>query len=550
MGKLCLGVAACLAGSLLSAEEAEALFKKGRRASQQGDVVTAFLYFSRARAADPTDSRFWKAAAAVRTGAGQALAALGDQEAAAAVDVSLSRQGRRAAGRDAGHAASSFDPYPLRDRRRLAPPVALRPSRKAASFSVKGTALAAYEAVAREFGLKVIFDSDFDRGKKLRFELADADFAESVTVLNDIARAFVVPLTSEIFLVAEDSAGQRAELEPLATAVLPIPDAMTDEEVQQMGQAVKQVLEIERLHTDSVNRQVMLRGTVHRLRLAREIYRQLSRPRGEVVLEIDLVAMNDTSQVDFGMRLPTAFPVTNFSTIWRNQPPDSGSVGVPMVGVGSGRTVFGIAVAAAELTARKTRSSGRNLQRFQLRSAHGQPATLNIGERFPIINARFSPVFSNQRIEDETRAGTLRQAFPSFTFEDLGLNLTATPHVHYANEVSVEIEIEIQLLSGSAVNDIPILSSRNFNSTLRLRTDQAAVITGMKIFERRGNRSGLSWLSEIPWLGRLFRNSSNQFNVSELIILLRPRVVRLPPGEIELPTALRYGPEARPLSAF
>ncbi len=553
MGKLCFGVLCwCLAASLSWAGEAEELFKKGRRAAQQGDAVTAFLYFSRARAADPTDSRFTRAVTAVRAGAGQTLAALGSYQAAAAIDAAQSyllQGASETADEDPADVASLVELRAMRAQRRLMPPVELRPSKKNSSFRLNESVGETYEAVAREFGLKVIFDSDFDREKEVGFELDEVDFTEAVRVLNDVARAIVVPVTPEVFLVAEDSASKRTELEPMATAIIPVPDAMTDEEVQQMGQAVQQVLEVKRLQTDRANRQVVLRDTVHRVRLAREIYRQLSQARGEVVLEVDLIAMNETEQVDFGVKLPTAFPLTNFSTVWRNQPPD-GSSGVPLLGIGAGQTVFGVAIADALLTAKRTRSSGRSLQRFQLRSAHGQPATLNIGERFPIINARFSAVVINQQIRDETQAGTLRQPFPSFTFEDLGLNFTATTNVHDANEVSIEFELEVQLLSGSAVNDIPILSNRSFNSAIRLRTDQTAVITGMKIFERRKNRSGPAWLSQIPWLGRLFSDQSNQFNVSELIVTLRPRIVRLPPAEIEPSLALRYGPETRPLSAL
>ncbi len=548
MGKLRLGVLVCLTASWLSAGEAEKLFKQGRRAAQRGDAVTAYLYFSRARAADPTDLRFANAVTAVRAGAGQTLAALGSYQAAAAVDAAQSYLLQGAAER--ADTVSPVELRAMRTQRRLRPPVELRPNKKTSSFRIKKSVGETYEAVAREFGLKVIFDSDFDREKEIGFALDEADFTQAVRVLNDVARAIAIPLTPEIFLVAEDSASKRTELEPMATAIIPVPDAMTDEELQQIGQAVQQVLEVKRLQTDRANRQVVLRDTVHRVRLAQEIYRQLSRARAEVVLEVDLIAMNETDQVDFGIKLPTAFPLTNFSTIWGAQAPDRGSSGVPLIGIGGGQTVFGVAIADALFTAKRTRGSGRSLQRFQLRSAHGQPATLNIGERFPIINARFSAVVINQQIRDETEAGTLRQAFPSFTFEDLGLNFTATTQVHDADEVSIEFELEVQLLSGSAVNDIPILSNRSFNSAVRLRTDQAAVISGMKIFERRKNRSGLAWLSEIPWLGRLFSDQSNQFNVSELIVTVRPRIVRLPPAEIGPSPALRYGPETRPLSAL
>ena len=198
MGKLCLGVLCwCLAASLSWAGEAEELFKQGRRAARQGDAVTAFLYFSRARAADPTDARFAKAVTAVRAGAGQTLAALGSYQAAAAVDAAQSYllQGASAtADKARGDAASPVELRAMRTQRRLLPPVELRPSQKSSSFRLNESVGETYEAVAREFGLKVIFDSDFDREKEVGFELDEVDFTQAVRVLNDVARTIVVPL--------------------------------------------------------------------------------------------------------------------------------------------------------------------------------------------------------------------------------------------------------------------------------------------------------------------------------------------------------------------
>ena len=48
------------------------------------------------------------------------------------------------------------------------------------------------------------------------------------------------------------------------------------------------------------------------------------------------------------------------------------------------------------------------------------------------------------------------------------------------------------------------------------------MVTGMKIYERRANRSGMAWLSEIPFLGKLFRDTSRQFNESDLVIAIGP----------------------------
>lgn len=540
-----------LASQCAWADPAERFFKRGQKAARQGNDVNAYLFFAQAKAFNPTERRYAMAADMARKRAGQTLAGLGDLGVAASIDpgngflLAAAVPGESA---PASAAVGSLIEMARRNGRRIKPPVELQPSNKTTSFNLKDKVSVVYEKVAEEFGLVVIFDSDFDKDRDIRLVLDDCDFTQAVRVLNEIVLGFVVPLNSRLFLVAEDTKTKRTELEPVATAVIPIPDAMTDEETQQLGQMVQQILEVKRLQVDRFQRQVVMRDTVHRVRLAQALYDQLSHGRAEVLLEIELLATNTNDQLDVGVRLPTSFPLTNFSSVLRAVPPMV--TGVPLIGFGGGKTVFGIAIGDAGITAQRMHGSARSITRLQLRSAHGLLAEMTIGERFPIINASFSAVVSNQQIEDNIAAGTLRQPFPSFTFEDLGITFSVTPSVHSATEVSLEMEFEVQLLSGASTNDIPILSNRQFTSSVRLRQGEVAMVSGMKIYEQRNNQSGMAWLSEIPFLGRLFRDESKKFNESDLVVTITPRIVRLPPAEVANSDALRYGPETRPLSAL
>ena len=538
VGKVCL-LRSLLVLLLVSqcawADPAERYFNKGRKAARQGDDVNAYLFFAQAKVFNPTERRYALAADMARKRAAQTLAGLGDFGVAASIDPANRFLLAGAAPREPP-AASAGASKLVDNVRRLQPPAHLQPADKTTSFDLKDKVSVVYEKVAEEFGLGVIFDKDFDEDRDIRLILDNCDFTEAIRVLNEIALGFVVPLNSRLFLVAEDTRAKRTDLEPMATVIIPIPDAMTDEETQQLGQVVQQILEVKRMQVDRVRRQVILRDTVHRVRLAQALYDQLSHGRAEVLLELDLLATNTNDQLDVGVRLPTVFPLTNFSTVLQAVPPMV--TGVPLLGFGGGKTVFGVAIGDAGLIAQRTQSAARSISRLQLRSADGLPAEVTIGERFPIINATFSTGVSNQ------------QAFPSFTFEDLGITLSVTPRVHSANEVSLEMEFQVQLLSGSSTNDIPILSNRQFTSSVRLRQGEVAIVSGMKIYERRGNQSGLAWLSQIPFLGKLFRDTSRQFNESDLVVMIRPRIVRLPPAEVARSEALRYGPETRPLSAL
>lgn len=546
LGKVCL-LRSLLVLLLVSqcawADPAERYFNKGRKAARQGDDVNAYLFFAQAKAFNPTERRYALAADMARKRAGQTLAGLGEFGVAASIDPANRFLLAGAAPRESPPASAGASPLTgnvrrnvRRNARRLQPPVHLEPAHKTASFDLKDKVSVVYEKVAEEFGLGVVFDRDFDGDRDIRLVLDDCDFVDAIRVLNEIVLGFVVPLNPRLFLVAEDTRTKRTELEPMATVIIPIPDAMSDEETQQLGQLVQQILEVKRLQVDRIRRQVILRDTVHRVRLAQALYEQLSHGRAEVLLEIDLLATNTNDQLDLGVRLPAAFPLTNFSTVLQAVP--AMAAGVPLVGFGGGKTVFGVAIGDAGLIAQRTQSAARSILKLQLRSTDGLPAEITIGERFPIINATFSVGVANQ------------QPFPSFTFENLGITLSVTPRVHSATEVSLEMEFQVQLLSGSSTNDIPILSNRQFTSSFRLRQGEVAMISGMKIYERRGNQSGLAWLSQIPLLGRLFRDTSRQFNESDLVVVIRPRIVRLPAAEVARSEPLRYGPETRPLSAL
>jgi type II secretory pathway component GspD/PulD (secretin) len=51
-------------------------------------------------------------------------------------------------------------------------------------------------------------------------------------------------------------------------------------------------------------------------------------------------------------------------------------------------------------------------------------------------------------------------------------------------------------------------------------------------------------------LGWLFKDQTRRYNQSDLLLVVRPRVVRLPAAEVDPSITLRVGPESRPIPAL
>ena len=405
--------------------------------------------------------------------------------------------------------------FPTKPAPRLKPPVELQPKDQTASFRLRGTMREVYEQVSEVFGLNVAFDLEFDGDDEIRFDLDDANFRDTIYALIDVTGTLVIPIHSGLFLVAEDTQSNRNQLQPVATAIIPITEPLNAQDADELAKAVQQVLDIKRLFVDTARQQVLVRDTVRNVQLANALYRHLAYPRAEVVVDVDLITIADSSETTAGILLPTSFPVTNFSTILGAVAPGLEGT-VPLLGIGGGKTVFGIAVASASLIAQQMKSMGQVFTGFSVRSVDGLPASFLVGERFPIINARFSAPLITDEISDSINDGSFREPFPSFTFEDLGLSFEMTPRIHSAKEVSLEIKIEVKELTGLAVNDIPILSNRTMETSVRLRDGELALISGLAILEKRRTRSGVELLSRIPWLGDLIQKQLRTYQQRSL----------------------------------
>jgi len=119
----------------------------------------------------------------------------------------------------------------------------------------------------------------------------------------------------------------------------------------------------------------------------------------------------------------------------------------------------------------------------------------------------------------------------SVQYVDVGLKLEVEPTVSPDGEVTIKMGLEvssilrqIQTKAGSIAYEI---GTRNANTVLRLRDGENQVLAGLINDEDRRSTTGLPGLTGVPLLGRtVFGNSNDDYQKSEIVLSITPRIVR------------------------
>ena len=452
-------------------------------------------------------------------------------------------------------------------------PVQLQPDPKHQDFHFRGDSRALLTEVARAYGITVQFD-DSVKQQRVHFEIQDVNFATAMRAANEVTKTFWVTLSPKQILVVADTVENHRNFDRMGLRTFYLPE-LDDQQLTEMSNSLRVLLNLRFVSLNKTESAIVIRAELPVLDAADKLIRSLTSGRPEVLLDIRVYAVSTSLARSLGTALPTQFTLFNISPALLaglgqntqnliNQLIASGGINQanstaisallgqlqnsatssvlsqPFVTFGGGLTLFGLSGGGAGVTPTFSLNSSdiRDLEHVTLRASHNDPAVMKIGERYPIINATFAPIFNSASIAQVIGNNSFIAPFPSFNFEDLGLILKTTPLVNSDEAVSMKLELQLRSLGTTDVNGIPIINNREYSGNITLKDGESSVITGMIDMNDTRSINGYPFLGQIPGLGYGASVHNKNVTQDELLVVITPHILRLPdrtPFAVELP---------------
>lgn len=505
-------------------------------------MAEAYILYSEAAAMDPGNRDYWMRSQSLRTRA--ELEEMLSAPVTPPAPVAPPAPEATAATQPLFAAPTPED---LAAARQPLPPTVLQAQPGLKDFDLNGNAQRLFEAVSRAFGLECIFDNDYQPGAAMRFHLTGVDYREALHALEAVTGSFIVPLSDLRFMVVKDTPQKRIEREPVVAVEVPLPEAASPQEFNEIMRGVVQLLAVEHASQDLRTNTVILRDRISKVLPARDVFESLMSPHAQVMIDVRFLEVNLNEEVTYGIALPTQFPVLAL-TNWLHNAPSVAQTVAGIMSFGGGKTLLGLGVMDASSIATMSKGTGAVLLDSAIRSLDGQPASLHIGDRYPIITSSYAAVTGSGTAGSAAAAGSSSYApAPAFNFEDLGLTMKMTPTVNGLEGVSLDIEAGFKVLSGTAVNGLPVISNRQIKSQAFLKFGEWAVLAGLMNTQEARTIAGLAGLARIPLLGPLTSTHDKTKSDSQVVILVRPRLLTPPPSARQ-PRTFHLGSDNKPIT--
>ncbi len=420
--------------------------------------------------------------------------------------------------------------------------------------------------LARQINLNVIFDESFKDNTKFALSLTDVTVAKALDLVLLQNKLLFEQADRRSIVIYLDNQNNRQRMERLLVKTFYLSNAELNETraiVQAtLGAQVQATLGAQRqVQMSKQLNALVVRATASELALVQKIIESLDKNRSEVVIDVDIYEVSDSTSLELGNQLATSGLATTKTTYDTDGKPVTVTTGTSssignLGGLGRGSVsaiagnIFGIGgglgtiigLPPSSLSLLQTQGKSKLLASTQVHSLDGENNLTVVGRSVPIRLGSIYPggYGSYPTGTQQSGGGTggfaggfAGGAIENIQYRDVGLLIDVTPTITNEGYVQVKMKLESSNVEafGSDPTLTPAISKRSLTTISRVQDGVTSVVACVKQDSRGDSRATIPVVGLVPILGRLFTTPKQTSSRSDIVITVTPRIIR--PAEIK-----------------
>ena len=413
-----------------------------------------------------------------------------------------------------------------------------------------------YDTIGKLAGLTVIYDPDL-QARRIAVDLNNVTLEQALDIVSLQSKAFWKPVTENIIMIVPDNTQKRRDYEEQVVRTFYLNNVAIAQDLTEITTGLRQLLDLKRIQQVNAQNAIIVRDTPDKIALAEKIIRDIDKAKPEVVIQMEVLQARTDKLRNLGI-LPgqsasiainpnaTTSSTTNNTSGTTTSNSGPGTVTLhQLTHLTQNDVVLTLPGATANFVL--TDSATKIIDNPEIRAIDGQPAKLRVGDRVPVATGSFQ---AGVGVGSTAGAGFVNPLVNTqFQYIDVGVNVDITPHVHANREISLKVSVEVSSVTGQAtIGGIqqPIISQRKIEHEIRLKEGEVSILGGL--FERVDTKTLNGWpgLANVPIMRYLFSTDNVEHQENENLIVLIPRIVRMPDWTRANLRALYSGTESFP----
>ena len=366
-----------------------------------------------------------------------------------------------------------------------------------------------FETLQRATGINFIFDRDVRSDQRTTILLRDASIEEAIRMVLLTSSLEQKVLSPNAVFIFPNTPQKLREYQELVVKGFYLANA----DVKQTANMIRTLVKTRDIFIDEKINLLVIKDTPAAIRLAERLIAAQDLAEPEVMLEVEVLEVAANWLQQLGIRFPDTLAVSLVGAAGT-----AGQITLPeWLNRGSEMVRFSFTDPLFIFNLKQQDGGASVLANPRIRVKNKEKARIHIGDRVPVITT--------------TAAATGGFVSESVSYLDVGLKLEVEPLIYLEDEVGIRVGLEVsnivkeirQITTGSLTYQI---GTRNAATNLRLRDGETQILAGLINREERRSADRVPGLGELPVVGRLFSNTNETRNRTEVVLLITPRLVR------------------------